>query len=393
MLLRIAAHRESIHIQQIKEATMIPSYILRFVRIFVALQLFLSITGPVSYPTRSLGAPPTGHEQARLRSTPMPTETEFSDIPLNANAPTSSGILMVTPTPAGALAVLPTPPPEGQLTSPAVNQMGTLPQLNLPSVRGFNVTEQTGAVNINIPLNLPPGVGGFAPQLSISYSSSAVDDIQGDKRRTEHLFQSGILGLGWSISGIPSQSIMDWFDPNYDGNGQVRGWARVIHLSGIGPTGSVELSRRVIHNDDPVPPGFGRDTTWYQTPAANLQFDIYDEPYPEDPWNPAHMHYRTYVSRVVDASGRKYIFDAGTYQGHRYPHFGPYSTFTIRDRYPYAGGYSCAGALGTVYVKEIEDVWGGSKIKFSYHQETRPSGWGATATAHPATTEALSAQT
>lgn len=63
-------------------------------------------------------------------------------------------------------------------TGNGLETIGTLPDLRLPSVRGFNVSEQTGAATINYPLTLPPGPGGFAPSLALSYSSSNVDDIQ-----------------------------------------------------------------------------------------------------------------------------------------------------------------------------------------------------------------------
>ncbi|MPY24443.1 toxin TcdB middle/N-terminal domain-containing protein [Shewanella sp. YLB-07] len=54
----------------------------------------------------------------------------------------------------------------------------------------FKVTE-AGAATYNIPLSLPPGTSGVVPQVGLAYSSQSGD---------------GILGVGWSISGLPAIS-------------------------------------------------------------------------------------------------------------------------------------------------------------------------------------------
>ncbi|MEO3678411.1 chitobiase/beta-hexosaminidase C-terminal domain-containing protein [Rheinheimera sp. FR7-31] len=54
----------------------------------------------------------------------------------------------------------------------------------------FSVTNQ-GAATYTIPLEVPQGVGGFAPELSLQYSS---------------LSSSGDAGLGWSLSAVSSLS-------------------------------------------------------------------------------------------------------------------------------------------------------------------------------------------
>jgi hypothetical protein len=50
----------------------------------------------------------------------------------------------------------------------------------------FAVTE-SGAATLSLPIQVPRGIGGMEPQLSLSYSSGG---------------GNGLLGLGWSISGI-----------------------------------------------------------------------------------------------------------------------------------------------------------------------------------------------
>ncbi len=69
-----------------------------------------------------------------------------------------------------------------------------------------------GAANYNIPINIPPGINGIAPQISLNYSSQR---------------GNGLAGFGWNINGvsvitrIPSTKIHDGtIDPvdfdNYD---------------------------------------------------------------------------------------------------------------------------------------------------------------------------------
>jgi Salmonella virulence plasmid 65kDa B protein len=50
----------------------------------------------------------------------------------------------------------------------------------------FAVTE-SGAATVSIPIQVPRGIGGIEPQLSLSYSSAA---------------GNGLIGLGWTLSGI-----------------------------------------------------------------------------------------------------------------------------------------------------------------------------------------------
>lgn len=143
-------------------------------RIFVVFQLLLTQTGAVL--ATALAEPATQPLSGKAQPTPTPTATATAT-PADTPTPTPTTFLSPLPTPTATSTVTPT----GGGLSP-LTDIGTLPQLNLPSIRGFNVSEQTGAATINYPLILPPGPGGFAPHLSFNYSSSSADDIQGKMR-------------------------------------------------------------------------------------------------------------------------------------------------------------------------------------------------------------------
>jgi hypothetical protein len=62
------------------------------------------------------------------------------------------------------------------------------------------VIDNTGAARFRIPIEVPPGPGGFAPNLELAYSSRSGD---------------GPFGVGWSL-GIPEIRCSDRFGvPNY----------------------------------------------------------------------------------------------------------------------------------------------------------------------------------
>jgi RHS repeat-associated protein len=76
------------------------------------------------------------------------------------------------------------PPEEGETGGPNPGDDGVVGAL--PAV--VNITE-IGAVSYSIPVKVPPGIGNFIPQLAITYNS---------------MLGNGLLGWGWTISGLSS---------------------------------------------------------------------------------------------------------------------------------------------------------------------------------------------
>ncbi|MET3109324.1 YD repeat-containing protein, partial [Oxalobacteraceae bacterium GrIS 2.11] len=96
---------------------------------------------------------------------------------------TSAPITVTVGTGTGAPVSSATPQPVTGITAPSLNNpiAGSLPGSLSPTV--------SGAAAYNIPLALPPGVGGVMPNLELNYNS------QGG---------NGMLGLGWSLGGMSS---------------------------------------------------------------------------------------------------------------------------------------------------------------------------------------------
>ncbi|MDQ5823766.1 MAG: S-layer homology domain-containing protein [Chloroflexota bacterium] len=64
----------------------------------------------------------------------------------------------------------------------------------LPAVNNFEVDIQSGTASTSYPINLPPGPGGFGPNVSLSYSSGAVDRVDQGQQG------SSSVGWGWTLS-------------------------------------------------------------------------------------------------------------------------------------------------------------------------------------------------
>jgi hypothetical protein len=61
-----------------------------------------------------------------------------------------------------------------------------------PTMDFFQTPGFTGSASFSMPIKVPPGPGGLQPSLSLSYSSSTVDNISSDS-------QASWAGMGWAI--------------------------------------------------------------------------------------------------------------------------------------------------------------------------------------------------
>lgn len=94
------------------------------------------------------------------------------------------------------------------------------------SIPGEFSVSPSGASTYSIPVELPPGISGMAPQLSLDYSSQA---------------GSGLLGMGWSMNGLssitrcPTSKAQDGFIDTVDFDGNDRyclDGQRLVSVSG-----------------------------------------------------------------------------------------------------------------------------------------------------------------
>jgi hypothetical protein len=65
---------------------------------------------------------------------------------------------------------------------------------HLPTIDSFQVAEFTGAASFSLPLEVPPGPGGFQPDLTLAYNSQVVDQATTKA-------QASWAGMGWSLDG------------------------------------------------------------------------------------------------------------------------------------------------------------------------------------------------
>jgi len=79
---------------------------------------------------------------------------------------------------------------------------------HLPTIDSFQVSGFTGAATYSLPIEAPPGPGGFQPNISLSYNSQIVDQSTLNT-------QASWVGMGWSLEAgsieIDTHGTPDWF--------------------------------------------------------------------------------------------------------------------------------------------------------------------------------------
>jgi len=85
----------------------------------------------------------------------------------------------------------------------------------LATVLGAALDLWTGNSSFVYPLELPAGPGGFAPSLSLSYSSEAANAVT-LRHGGDYQVQAGLAGYGWSLDApIITSSGPNWLDRRY----------------------------------------------------------------------------------------------------------------------------------------------------------------------------------
>lgn len=186
------------------------------------------------------------------------------------------------------LPLLPSAGPEETITTanivesveqtPLVGAGGGVTTANpiLPSVTGFATNKFTGAATVSYPIALPPGPGGFAPSLGLSYSSGSVaDGYNGVKDwEGEYYHQASWVGLGWEVGGL-GYIVRDpgsWRDPQVpEPEGDSEGGIKDDRFYLVFPGGAAELVNKAKYEE--------RNKQWETEPQLFLKIKHEHKPY------------------------------------------------------------------------------------------------------------------
>jgi len=96
---------------------------------------------------------------------------------------------------------------KGDVTAAASEDKLSEPNVRLPGIQSYQADAFTGSTTVGYPIEVLPGRGGLTPNLSLNYSSSAVESMRlGDQDHWDNTggntSGAGDIGLGWSLSGI-----------------------------------------------------------------------------------------------------------------------------------------------------------------------------------------------
>ncbi len=112
--------------------------------------------------------------------------------------------------------------------------------------------DNSGQVNINIPIEVSTGANGMQPRLSLNYNSG------GTSRKSVDQAASGLLGYGWGLSGISSitrctvglPNEQRYIDPNWSSTSSMSGDAQSMILSGQQPNRTKSAFRPKLQYND-----------------------------------------------------------------------------------------------------------------------------------------------
>jgi hypothetical protein len=186
------------------------------------------------------------------------------------------------------------------------------------------VSEFSGAATYNFPIEVPPGVNGLQPHLSINYSSRSVD---GNDYAD---MDQGILGLGWSMSNIAI--IRDGVRPGWQWNNlRAKYWdAYSLVLNGSG--------HEMIRTNNNVLRLTGNGSAWTQIlrqQGVSRETEIQS----------ASVRFKP-AGAIV---GPGYVVGLTTADGRRFALYGRNDVFVAQYRTTGSGAYSETCDLGTSF--------------------------------------------
>jgi RHS repeat-associated protein len=117
----------------------------------------------------------------------------------------------------------------------------------LPTVDSFQVSSFTGAATYSLPIEVPPGPGGFQPSLALNYNSQIVD-------QATTMTQASWVGMGWSLE-------TGFIELDTHGTNDGQDDTFLLNMDGIS-TRLVEDSNGVYHAGDENFWQFSFNNTW-----------------------------------------------------------------------------------------------------------------------------------
>ncbi|MBP7963694.1 MAG: RHS repeat-associated core domain-containing protein [Caldilineaceae bacterium] len=201
----------------------------------------------------------------------------------------------------------------------------------LPSTKTFSSDRFTGNASVGYPIEVPTGLGGMAPSLSLNYSSSSADDLTLYPNGTyDYKSQAGWAGLGWNLGGLsfisrdPEKSLSSTYD------------VYQMVLNGT----SVEI-------------WYNETNGAYDTnPASFMKIERQGHTAPLGDWD---VRNDSWI--VTTGDGTKYTFG------------GPDGNMQNFESY-YNGGWRHRRAVNRWYLREVRDILG-NRMNFNYTRETR----------------------
>ena len=286
-------------------------------KLTAGLLVFLFILTPIA-PILAAGAatppPPPSYVDNAAEALPSTPDDTSDDTPpptdLKSTLPTNkvSGSYTTGGTQMQTMDITST----GADVTPAVNPIGINKQTISPEI-----DKNTGALNYEYPITLPPGRNGLTPDLSLKYNSQRMDN-------------SSIIGTGWELS-IPYivRKNTHGIDQLYQRNDFISSTEGDLQLS----DSKDSVQTYVPQSQNPDFSQYSLDTStniWKLTTKTGtvLTFGDSTSSREDDPPNPAHI-FKWMLSSVTDTNGNTITYTYTKDLNRLYPSNIHYAVFDI----------------------------------------------------------------